>query len=99
MACIACNFPNYFDFSKQKCQICENGLIFDIATKSCIAQKEKPVEKMNSWLKDNVTNYCCGAPPADQSLKTCPPEKPFFNNAECVACGYPAYFDFATSKC
>lgn len=95
---MTCEYPNYFDFSKVKCQVCENGLIFDIATKSCISQQAKPPQKFNSLL-DNTKNYCCGVPAADETLKTCPSEKPFFNNAECIECGLPAYFDFATSKC
>ena len=38
-------------------------------------------------------------PDKNDSLENCPDDKPYFNNAECIECILPAYFNFDTFKC
>ena len=58
-----------------------------------------PVEVLNSNLGPNSDNYCCGKPSVDNTKKSCPDDRPFFDGYHCVSCSKPDYFDYKDNQC
>lgn len=103
--CIACPQNQLFSITIKTCQTCPSDTIYSTSTFHC-----EPVHYYTSlstsdqWLsvqktKDQLLQQEKQNASVSNS-KPCPPEKPFFNGAQCIACAAPTpLFSFDSGAC
>ena len=95
--CLACTFPQFYNFQTNLCEVCKTGMVFDTLTRTCIARTS-----LNASRNSDITvatNFMGTVPPYNNLLMTCPPTTPYFDGLSCVTCMPPMYFDFTILSC
>jgi hypothetical protein len=60
------------------------------------------MEILTAQMNNNMVvlnNFIGQIPDFNNTLATCPNDKPFFNGINCIQCVLPNYVDFNTMKC
>jgi hypothetical protein len=97
--CISCDYPNFWNYDRKKCQACPSTYVFDKERRKCVCPSSQPFDTGLACVQCLEPSYWdpnqrrCLQCPNEQIYDRfkgyctpCPENAPLFKNYECYAC-------------